>query len=452
MTSTMFKKIGDIFQCELKLENEEKFIIPMREDGYIHATILCKASGKKFNDYNRLHNTKEYIKEVIAETGIPVSAMIEVYKGGNNKYDQGSWVHPDLGIHLAQWCSPSFALQVSKWVRELIITGKVEQGNEKSVDEIKEEYEKKINEMNEAHEKEIQEKNKLIMTQGEYNLLLSRKYDKVFFNHQTFLRKKELYRLKKGGCVYLIIMNDEKLDKETKVGMSRDITDRISGYRTANPFCKVLFVLYTDDCVLLETVIKRKFEAKLYPNNREFISETTTSELIESIKSIADVMNLAYTIEDEKELEKFNSHNVKIIGTPVNNNEDEEDEEDQDDKKESEIILTKRCGGITHTTEESRNVPFTKFFKNSDNKDGVNRICKDCYLVGVYGKTTRAKKIVTIPDFDETTHKWCNRCENVRQRTDFFKAKETKDGLCANCKVCKNEQKKANREQKKEKQ
>ena len=71
----------------------------------------------------------------------------------------------------------------------MIISDKVEIGKEKSVDEIKEEYEKKISEMEEKHIKELEEKTKIIMTQGEKNLLLSRKYEKVMYNHQTFLRK-----------------------------------------------------------------------------------------------------------------------------------------------------------------------------------------------------------------------------------------------------------------------
>lgn len=32
--------------------------------------------------------------------------LIEVYKGRKSKYSHGTWIHPDLGIHLAQWCNP----------------------------------------------------------------------------------------------------------------------------------------------------------------------------------------------------------------------------------------------------------------------------------------------------------------------------------------------------------
>jgi hypothetical protein len=136
---TNFEKIDDVIKCKLILEDKTEFIIPMREDGYIHATALCKVANKKVNHWLELKETKELEK---SETGIPVSQLIEVYKGNSGKYSQGTWIHPDLGIQLAQWCSPNFALQVSKWIKELLITDKVELGKEKSNHEIKEEFEK----------------------------------------------------------------------------------------------------------------------------------------------------------------------------------------------------------------------------------------------------------------------------------------------------------------------
>jgi hypothetical protein len=279
------------------------------------------------------------------------------------------------------------------------------------------------------------------MTETEKNLILSRKYDRVMTNHQTFLRKKELYRLKRGGCVYLVIMTEEDKDKKTKVGLSRDITDRVSGYRTANPFCKLLFVMYTEDYTLMETNIKRRFQDELYPNNREFITCVTTEKLIDSIKNIADMLSIKYTLETEDQLDIFNKHNIKIIGGGVK----------QDEPEEPFPEITKRCGGLTHMTEESRFLPLSKFFKNAGNEDGVNRICKDCHLVGVYGDKRKIRKIVKIPEYDEVTQKWCNRCEKVHSRENFFKSKDTKDGLYANCKNCKNEQKKASRNKEKNK-
>ena len=95
-------------------------------DHYVNATELCQAGGKKFNDWFSLDTTKELIKELSADAVIPASGLVDTNKGGNNKTDQGSWIHPDLSISLAQWISPKFSIQVSKWVRTLFNKGSVE--------------------------------------------------------------------------------------------------------------------------------------------------------------------------------------------------------------------------------------------------------------------------------------------------------------------------------------
>ena len=95
-------------------------------DHYVNATQLCQAGGKKFNDWFRLDITKELINELFTETGIPVSLLVESNRGRTSKYTQGSWIHPDLSIQLAQWISPKFAIQVSKWIRSLFTEGSIE--------------------------------------------------------------------------------------------------------------------------------------------------------------------------------------------------------------------------------------------------------------------------------------------------------------------------------------
>lgn len=86
-------------------------------DGYINATALCKASGKNLADYLRLKTTKEFQEELSSDMGIPTSTLIQLVKGGTPQF-QGTWVHPQVAIHLAQWASPKFAVLVSKWVFE----------------------------------------------------------------------------------------------------------------------------------------------------------------------------------------------------------------------------------------------------------------------------------------------------------------------------------------------
>ncbi len=59
-------------------------------DGYLDATAMCKATGKKLNDYRRLKSTQEYLEAYSLKAGIPVIKIIEVKTG---RYG-GTWIHP----------------------------------------------------------------------------------------------------------------------------------------------------------------------------------------------------------------------------------------------------------------------------------------------------------------------------------------------------------------------
>jgi hypothetical protein len=105
---------------EHKAESE---IISQRvTDGYINATAMCKAANKKMNDYTRLNTTKPYLDELSAATGIPATTLILTISGGT-PHLQGTWVHPQVAVHLAQWLSPKFAVLVTKWVTEWMSGG-----------------------------------------------------------------------------------------------------------------------------------------------------------------------------------------------------------------------------------------------------------------------------------------------------------------------------------------
>lgn len=86
-------------------------------DGYINATEMCKAAGKRFENYSRLNTTRAYLKELSSNTHIREFELTQSIRGGPPEF-RGVWVHPQVAIHLAQWLSPKFAVQVSKWVFE----------------------------------------------------------------------------------------------------------------------------------------------------------------------------------------------------------------------------------------------------------------------------------------------------------------------------------------------
>ena len=96
---------------------ENRLVHQRAIDGYFNATAMCQAVDKRFHDYSRLAATIAFLGALEAETGIPVSELVQQVKGGVPEL-QGTWVHPYVAINLAMWLSPEFAVQVSKWVAE----------------------------------------------------------------------------------------------------------------------------------------------------------------------------------------------------------------------------------------------------------------------------------------------------------------------------------------------
>ncbi|NYZ16645.1 KilA-N domain-containing protein [Azospirillum sp. RWY-5-1] len=85
------------------------------KDGYINATAMCNAALRVFSTYNRSDTTQAFLKVLSVDVQIHTSELVQIVKGGEQSL-QGTWVHPRVAIHLAQWLSPDFAVLVSKWV------------------------------------------------------------------------------------------------------------------------------------------------------------------------------------------------------------------------------------------------------------------------------------------------------------------------------------------------
>ena len=94
-----------------------EIIAQRAKDGYINATAMCKAAGREFKHYRENRGTKDFLEALSAEVGIPTSELVQSISGGIPT-EQGTWVHPQVAIHLAQWASARFAVLVSRWVLE----------------------------------------------------------------------------------------------------------------------------------------------------------------------------------------------------------------------------------------------------------------------------------------------------------------------------------------------
>ncbi|WP_295635819.1 KilA-N domain-containing protein [Novosphingobium sp.] len=97
-------------------------ILQRQVDGYINATAMCKAAGKEWANYNQNAATTAFLTALQGSLGIPRDHIVQSIITGPNEA-RGTWVHPQVAVHLAQWLSADFAVKVSQWIIEWM-TGK----------------------------------------------------------------------------------------------------------------------------------------------------------------------------------------------------------------------------------------------------------------------------------------------------------------------------------------
>ena len=83
------------------------------EDGYLNATAMCKANGKRWSDYRESDRAEKYLQALESVTGISVNGLIDTKIGGSN--GGGTWVHPQVAVDLARWISAPFAVWMDGW-------------------------------------------------------------------------------------------------------------------------------------------------------------------------------------------------------------------------------------------------------------------------------------------------------------------------------------------------
>ena len=165
---------AQMMEFELKLTDGSDFVVPVRRDGYVNVTKICQAAGKRLDFYFKTDHAKEsmdFLQKTLDDEHaeniklgkvIPPYGGITLltsYKGNSTGNEQGTFAHPDLAIIIAAWANKSFQFQVSRWIRELMITGRVELGKEKSGPELKQKLEKTFQAVDEDTKAFLREKN-----------------------------------------------------------------------------------------------------------------------------------------------------------------------------------------------------------------------------------------------------------------------------------------------------
>ena len=183
-------------------------IISRIDDNFINATQLCQAGNKLFDDWYCLNNTKQLINEVESNTGIHVSLLVDIKNDNSSEFNQGTWIHPELALQLAQWISPIFAIQVSKWIINLFTNGKVE-----------------IN-------TKLLTENKL-------------KDQKIKLLENTYVKKHKREKYPDKNVIYILSTDEHLKNRIYIVGKATNLTNRLSTY---NKTCEHQ-VIYYKSCI-----------------------------------------------------------------------------------------------------------------------------------------------------------------------------------------------------------
>jgi KilA-N domain len=113
------------FSLELIEHTVEQSVVQQRKsDGYINATALCNAAGRRWYNFHRTESTGHFLRALEAKTQIRVlGGLIQEVREGTADGVPSTWVHPQVAVYLAQWLSAEFAVQVSEWVHQWLSGG-----------------------------------------------------------------------------------------------------------------------------------------------------------------------------------------------------------------------------------------------------------------------------------------------------------------------------------------
>ena len=253
-----------IIEEETDIEEENKQLHPLEvgkgytiehreEDGYINVTNLCKAGDKLFKNWKKTQKTKAFLRVLSNEVPIRTSLLIKFKTGYGS--EQGTWVHPQVAINIAQWISPQFDVKVSGWVYEIMMTGKVDITNTTSF-------------------KKLQEENKQKSIKIQY---LTKKYVKA----QHRVQYKEKY------VIYILTTALMKKERRYILGKATNLTSRLSVYNKSDEHEVVYYKECGDEKTMgmVESTVFHQLEEYREQANRERFNLPEKEE-IELFKNI----------------------------------------------------------------------------------------------------------------------------------------------------------------------
>lgn len=273
----------------------ENTVVCRASDGKINLTQLCKAGKKQLQHWKENRKTKAFLEAFSASVGIPTDALL-TYESGSNE-ERSTWGHPQIAINIAQWISPKFDVQVSKWIYELALTGKVELGQEKSQTELDINWKKKCRQLEgkcEDLEEKIENLDAKLNNKDVDIFKLNRKYERL-------KERRSWYKFKTDYCFYIVV-NMNQLTPDYKFGITDNMNARLATYRTNAPYTKILYLVYVGQHELLERLIKWEYKVDIQPIDHEFIIKRDYMEVVERLEEIMTYHNMPFKVEENLNL------------------------------------------------------------------------------------------------------------------------------------------------------
>ena len=122
MTIMLHLMLKRIFNCD---------IVIREEDGYINIGKICASHGKNFQHWVENNQTKSMLTELSSRYD-----DVQWIETSRSKNRHGTYVHPIIALHVAQWISPQTTVNMLGWMFELVLTGTVDVSTRETMKEL----------------------------------------------------------------------------------------------------------------------------------------------------------------------------------------------------------------------------------------------------------------------------------------------------------------------------
>ena len=259
----------------------------------VNATQMCRAAGKLFGNYRRLDSTEDFLQELSSNIHICIFELVKCNPGHNG----GTWVDWRVALHLAQWLSPAVQVQVTGWIGELMLTGRVELGNEMSPQQLDEAWQQRVIDaqrlQKDAEDRlagAIEETRKELIAKAseERELAVQKTREELMATVQALVRDTEqLPQFPDGANVLYAAYIDNGL---IKYGQSSNFIRRLADHQRHYPEFLLIKALLCDNAVAAEKklrdfVAKKRIGAE-FRGEKEIIGFKTQEDIYLLIKAM----------------------------------------------------------------------------------------------------------------------------------------------------------------------